>query len=137
MQSSTTLRFGIFISCFILIISSFCTMPNAIAQEKTSAIGPDKIEAMLLRPNGWIVEWRGNSSGVFDLIFEERGDNIVAKINNAAMNMRCERDVTITSDAVKLDGCNENDISLVYDPANHEYPFKGESPCCYYKLKEK
>ena len=101
------------------------------------SIESDKIKALLLRPNGWLVEWRGNGSGVIDSIFEARGEKIVVKIHNAAWNQTCERDVTITSDVVKYDGCNEKNISLVYDPNDHEYPFKGESPCCYYKLKAK
>ena len=112
----------------------FCFVTNAFSGE---AMGADKIKEMLLRPGGWIVEWRGNSSGVLDFIFEARGENIVVKINNAAWNQNCERDVTITSGVVKLDGCREKNISLVYDPGDHEYPFKGESPCCYYKLKAK
>ena len=112
----------------------FCLVTNAFSGE---AIGSDKIKEMLLRPGGWLVEWRGNSSGVIESIFEARGEKIVVKINNAAWNQTCERDVTITSDVVKYDGCNEKNISLVYDPNDHEYPFKGESPCCYYKLKEK
>ena len=112
----------------------FCIGTNAYAGE---SIESDKIKALLLRPNGWLVEWRGNSSGVIDSIFEARGEKIVVKIHNAAWNQTCERDVTITSDVVKYDGCNEKNISLVYDPNDQEYPFKGESQCCYYKLKAK
>ena len=108
-----------------------------VAGGKTADGGTDEIKALLLRPGGWIVEWRGNSSGVIDSIFEARKEKIVVKINNAAWNQTCEHDVTITSDVVKYDGCNEKNISLVYDPNDHEYPFKGESPCCYYKLKAK
>ena len=121
----------------IVLFFSLSTLDYAIAGGKTSAVGSDEIKALLLRPNGWLVEWRGNSSGVIDSIFEARGEKIVVKINNAAWNQTCERDVTITSDVVKYDGCNEKNISLVYDPNDHEYPFKGESPCCYYKLKAK
>jgi len=121
----------------IVLFFSLSTLDYAIAGGKTSAVGSDEIKALLLRPNGWLVEWRGNSSGVIDSIFEARGEKIVVKINNAAWNQTCEREVTITSDVVKYDGCNEKNISLVYDPNDHEYPFKGESPCCYYKLKTK
>lgn len=86
----------------------------------------DKIKAVLLRPSGWLVEWRGmTGEGVVDFIFEAHGENVVVKIHNAARNQSCERDVTITSDVVKLDGCNVTNISLVYDPNDHEYPFKG------------
>ena len=103
----------------------------------TNAIGADKIKTMLLRPGGWLVEWKGNSSGVMDFVFEERGENIVVNINNAAWNMTCERDVEITSDVVKLDGCNDTGISLLFDPNDREYPFKGESQKVNYKLKAK
>ena len=121
----------------IFLFSSLSTLDYAVAGGNTAKGGSDKIKALLLRPNGWLVEWRGNSSGVIDSIFEARGEKIVVKINNAAWNQTCEREVTITSDVVKYDGCNEKNISLVYDPNDHEYPFKGESPCCYYKLKAK
>jgi hypothetical protein len=121
----------------IVLFFSLSTLDYAIAGGKTSAVGSDEIKALLLRPNGWLVEWRGNSSGVIDFIFEERGENVVVKIHNAAWNQSCERDVLITSDVIKLDGCNEKGIQLYYDPNDKEYPFKGESPNVNYKLKEK
>ena len=120
------------------ILSTVCVFFGLVTSALSGEpIGLDKIKEMLLRPGGWLVEWRGNSSGVFDSIFEARGEKIVVKINNAAWGQTCERDVTITSDAIKYDGCNEKNISLVHDPNDQEYPFKGESPCCYYKLKAK
>lgn len=121
----------------IVLFFSLSTLDYTIAGGKTSAVGSDEIKALLLRPNGWLVEWRGNSSGVIDFIFEERGENVVVKIHNAAWNQSCERDVLITSDVIKLDGCNEKGIQLYYDPNDKEYPFKGESPSVNYKLKEK
>jgi hypothetical protein len=121
----------------ISIFSSVNTISKSYAQEKTDTVGADKIKAILLRPGGWLVEWRGNSSGVVDFVFEERGENIVVKINNAAWNQSCEREVNITSDVVKLDGCNETGISLFFDPNDQEYPFKGESQNVNYKLKAK
>ena len=96
----------------ISIFSSVDTISKAYAQEKTTTVGVDKIKTMLLRPGGWLVEWRGNSAGVSDYIFEDRGEKVVVKINTAAWNMSCERDVTITSDVVKLDGCHDTNISL-------------------------
>jgi hypothetical protein len=112
----------------------FCLVTNAFAGE---AVGSDKIKEMLLRPGGWLVEWRGNSSGVSDSLFEARGENIVVKIDTPSMRMSCERDVTITDDSVKYDGCYDTGITLRYDPDDKEYPFKGESPNVYYKLKAK
>jgi hypothetical protein len=127
---------SLILPCFS-IFSSVYTNSNIYAQAQTTAGGVDKIKTMLLRPGGWLVEWRGNSSGVIDFVFEERGENIVVKINNAAWNQSCEREVNITSDVVKLDGCNETGISLFFDPNDQEYPFKGESQNVNYKLKAK
>ena len=61
----------------------------------------------------------------------------MVKIRTAAWNMECERDVTITADVVKFDGCYDSGIQLHYDPNDKEYPFKGESPNVNYKVKEK
>jgi len=120
-----------------VLFFSLITMDCAVAGEKTSTNGSDKIKALLLRPGGWLVEWRGNSSGVSDWIFEERGENVVVKIRTAAVNMECERNVTITADVVKFDACYDTGIQLHYDPNDKEYPFKGESPNVNYKVKEK
>jgi len=54
----------------------FCLATNAFSGE---AIGSDKIKDMLLRPGGWVVEWRGALEGVSDFIFEARGENVVVK----------------------------------------------------------
>jgi len=123
--------------CFSIFPSVY-TMSKAYAQEKTTNGGSDKIKAMLLRPGGWIGEWRGtNFEGVFHLIFEDRGENVVVKINNPSFNMDCERNVTITSDDIKLDGCYDTNITLRFDPNDQEYPIKGESKSTNYKLKAK
>lgn len=112
----------------------FCLVTTAYPGK---AIGADNIKDILLRPDGWLVEWRGNSSGVLDFIFEDRGENIVVNINNAAWNQSCERNVTIIEDTVNLDGCNDTGITLRYDPDDKEFPFKGESANVNYKLKAK
>jgi hypothetical protein len=102
------------------------------------SISSDKIKDMLLRPNGWSAEWKGNTySGESEFIFEERGENVVVKILTPSFNLSCERDVKITSDVIKFDGCNDTGIQLQYDPNDKKYPFKGVSPNINYKLKEK
>jgi hypothetical protein len=119
----------------IVLFSSLSTLDYAVAGGKG---GSDEIKALLLRPNGWLAEWQGNTySGVSDWIFEERGENVVVKLRTAATNMECERDVTITADVVKFDACYDTGIQLHYDPNDKEYPFKGESPNVNYKAKEK
>ena len=120
---------------FVALCVFFCLATHAISGE---AIGSDKIKAMLLRPDGWLVEWRGTSyEGVGHSIFEDRGENIVVKISNPSFNTSCERNVTITSDVIKFDGCSDTNIVLQFDPKDQEYPFKGESETTNYKLKAK
>ena len=99
--------------------------------------GADEIKAMLLRPGGWTVEWRGASEGVSDYLFEDRGGKIVVKIETVAWNMSCEKDVTIESEAIKFDACYDTGVTLHFDPDDQEYPFKGESQKVNYKLKPK
>ena len=121
----------------IVLFLTLITFDYAIARGKTSTSGSDKIKTLLLRPNGWLVEWRGNSKGVSEWMFEERGENVVVKIVTPHWNMECERNVTITDDVVTFDACYDTGIQLHYDPNDKEYPFKGESPNVNYKVKEK
>ena len=71
-------------------------------------------------------------------MFEARGEKVVAKLRNLAYPTNCERDVTITSDVVKFDGCYDWDITLRFDPNDRAYPFKGKSKKGYdYKVVPK
>lgn len=133
--------FGIIITLLcITILSSVHTTSNASAEEKISTDGTDKIKDLLLRTDGWIVTWNGwNGSGKGYFVFEARGDDIVVKINNITAGDTCEQNVTITSDVVKLDGCysSSSNIVLLFDPNDHEYPFKGGNKGMKYKFKAK
>jgi hypothetical protein len=96
----------------------------------TRAGDPGKIKAMLLRPAGWKAEW--SEFGTFakgegEFLFEARGDKVVVKIQIFTSPTTCERDVTLTSDGAKFDGCRDLDITLRFDPNDLNYPFKGKS----------
>ncbi len=95
------------------------------------------IKTILLRPAGWSGEWsRSGEVGISEFRFEARGGRIVARIRNVTNGVDCERDVTIISDVVTLDGCVDVGIALRFDPNDSDYPFKGESPREFkYKLK--
>jgi hypothetical protein len=124
----------------VLCFSSLETIPPTYAQDNTGAGGADNIKAALLRPSGWIAQWRCDPGDtVSDFVFQVLGENVVVKIHNVALNQTCERNVTITSDVVKLDGCNEvgANMTLTFDPNDHEYPFKGKNQNCYLKLRAK
>ena len=87
---------------------------------------PDKIKAMLLRPAGWKADWSlpgGYDKGESEFLFEARGDKVVVKIQNLTKPITCERDVTLTSDGVKFDGCRDLNITLRFDPNDQDYPF--------------
>ncbi len=76
--------------------------------------------------------------GISELTFEARDGKIVARIRNVTDGVDCQRDVTIISDVVTLDGCVDVGIALRFDPNDSDYPFKGESPREYqYTLKAK
>jgi hypothetical protein len=127
------------ISC-VLCFSSLQAIPTAYAQDQTGAGGPDKIKAVLLRPSGWKADF---GHGLSEIIYEARGEKVVAKIqglsrSDGASLLSCERDVTITSDGIKHDGCRDLGITLLFDPKDQDYPFKGKSQRGYeYKLKAK
>jgi hypothetical protein len=102
---------------------------------------PDKLKALLLRPAGWKADWSlpgGMIKGESEFIFVVRGEKVVAKIQNITLPTTCERDVTVTSDIVKFDGCYDSDITLRFDSNDQDYPFKGKSARNYdYKLRAK
>ncbi len=111
---------------------------GAMAQHQTAS-RPDKIKATLLRPAGWIANWRlAGDEGQSEIIFEARGDKVVAKIRQLEHMTTCEHEVKITSATVKFDGCYDWDITLRFDPNDHNYPFKGKSGKGYdYKVQPK
>jgi hypothetical protein len=141
MQSKLlTIIVGVITICCVAILSSKCTTPNAYADEKIATGGTDKIKDLLLRKDGWIVTysgWTGNRKAIY--IFEARGEDIVVKIENITAGVTCEQNVTITSDVIKMDGCfsSSKNIELLFDPNDHEYPFKGENKGTKFKLKAK
>lgn len=100
----------------------------------------EEIKAVLLRPAGWKVD---HGSGLAEFIYEARGEKVVVKIQQLSRSdgrslRSCERDVTITSDGIKHDGCYDVGITLLFDPKDQDYPFKGKSQLGYeYKLKAK
>ena len=76
----------------------------------------NEINTILFRPGGWIAHWRCNAGdGLTDFVFEKRGDNVVVKIHNPTWNQTCERNVTITSNIVNMDGCNPMGLCVSTD----------------------
>jgi len=118
------------------------TISNSYAQEKTATVGADKIKSILLGQKEWEIEWSCTSgstsgyAGLTDVIFEDHGKKIVAKMNNPDYRKKCKKKVTITSDGFKMYSCWDNDASMIFDPNDHRYPFKGDNQACIFKLRK-
>jgi hypothetical protein len=104
-----------------------------------AAFGPLSAEAqdlktMLLKPpNGWVFEWSNpdtGNHGLTEAVFEDRGGKIVAKLNMvdegavAAAVRNCEREVTLRSDTISLDGCRDSGLVLIVDRSDAIYVLK-------------
>jgi hypothetical protein len=112
-----------------------------LAQEP-AAMTAEKLRSMVVQPAGWTATYSHFSNrgdvGSVDMLFEVRGERVVATIKDVVHARSCERDVTITSDSVKFDGCAIKDITLHFDPNDPKYPFKGTSTMSYdFRLEKK
>jgi hypothetical protein len=98
----------------------------------------EEIKAVLLRPAGWKADF---GHGQSEFIYEAREEKVMVKIKGLSRTdgkslLNCERDVTITSNGIKHDGCRDVGITLLFDPKDQDYPFKGKSQLGHeYKLK--
>jgi hypothetical protein len=128
----------------VLCFSSLQAIPTAYAQDQTGDGGLNKIKALLFRPAGWEVNYIGPSgTGLSEFIYEARGEKVVVKIQNLYRSyggslLNCEREVTISSDTIKHDGCRDAGITLRFDPNDQDYPIKAKSSGNFeYKFKAK
>ena len=94
---------------------------------------------MLVGTTTWRAELNGPAgSSVTYIVFEARGDKVVAKLLSITNGQSCERDVTIATGVVKFDGCMVKDVTLRFDPNDRDYPFRGESAADFkWKLTRK
>lgn len=125
------------ISC-ALCLSSVPGIRTTHAQGPTDAGERDKIKAMLVRPVGWIAEWSGpGGTGQAGLRYETRGDKVVVAIELLVPPfLSCERNVTITAEGIKHDGCRDVDVTIHLDSNDPDIPFKGTSQLGYeYRLR--
>jgi hypothetical protein len=105
-----------------------------------AAQGDDAMMSALLRPTGWRAEWQGpGGSGVTELVFQRQGDRLIAKIQLILpFDMSCEKPVTLGPGTVSFDGCRDPGLTLVFDPADQETPFRGKTPRGYeWRLRAK
>lgn len=94
-------------------------------------------EALLAPPSGWTINWPqalSPWSGVGNVIFQARGDSLVAIIQNETANVSCERDVTVTAEEVRFDLCRETGLVLRYQAEDREIPLRGRTAQRWYIL---
>ncbi len=134
MGRSVVLQFG------ALCIALLLAIAPVLAQVQAAAGNAEDIKAMLLGTATWHADWtKPGDSGVSEIVFEARGDKLVAKhVKITPPTMTCEHDVTITTGIVKFDACLRKNVTLRFDPNDREYPFKGNSEGDFeWKLKRK
>ena len=123
-----------------LCIASLLTVGPAFAQGQAAARSAADIKALLLGTPIWHADWiKPGDTGVSEIVFEARGDKVVAKIVRITPpTTSCEHDVTITAGVVKFDACRRNNVILRFDPNDRDHPFKGASEGDFeWKLKRK
>ena len=132
------MRHSVVIQFDALCIASLLAVAPVLAQAQAAAGQSQDIKTMLLGTTAWRAEIsRPGGSAVSDIVFEAKGDKVVAKLRSITTGQGCERDVTITTDVVKFDGCQVKDVTLRFDPNDREYPFKGKSADNNWKLTRK
>ena len=120
--------------------------PYALAQ--SAGGNPAEVRDLLLRPAGWIYEWKPSPANKVDpsvqgetgngeMVFQARGDAIMLTIHNETVSVTCERKATVSGDTVMFDACLEGGIRLRFDAADREFPFKGGTFLHDYRLKAK
>lgn len=114
----------------LLLAYALCvsSVHAAAGQDETDGAALDRIKALLLRPQGWLVEWSGPwGSGEAGLNYEARGPTTVVVIELLVPPfLICEREVTITPAEFSHDGCRDTNVILRFDPHDRDYPFKGK-----------
>jgi hypothetical protein len=122
-----------------VIFAIFCVV-SAHAQD---------LKAILLKPAVWVGEWSNpntNYSGQTEIVFESRGEKVAAKLHITAPGsdtlgaLSCERDVIISADTIKFDGCRDQNVVLIFDPNDKVYPFKSKTKTVHgyeWKIREK
>ena len=121
-----------------------------IAASTASAQSGVELRELLLRPTGWIFEWKlglgsnvdstaPGASGNGEMMFQVRGGPIIVAIDNKTLGLKCERPATLSGTTVLYNGCLDIGIVLQFDPADRDYPLKGANADEHfeYRLKVK
>jgi hypothetical protein len=122
----------------IIALAALAFSPLVYGQSRTS-VSPDLIKTMLVSHKHWIFYWdRGDlarprvgattsaRSPSATIEFTRVGIQLVGYYaNDQVHHAECEFEVTVRDNGFVFTGCWGSEISMTYDPADHEYPFKG------------
>jgi hypothetical protein len=103
------------------------------------SIGVEAIKAMLTGTKQWTFYWdrahvsrprlgpkAAERSPSATLEFMRGGFGVIGHAHNDRVHhAECEFDVTVREDGFTFAGCWGSDKTMMYDPADREYPFKG------------
>jgi hypothetical protein len=108
----------------------------ALITNQAAAQSPDAVRAALLAPvRGWTMIWASAQApgvGGATVFFEQRGDRLVAQIDNHMTSTNCEREVTVTAEGARFDLCRETGLDLRHQPQDAEIPFRGRTALRWY-----
>jgi hypothetical protein len=121
----------------------FSAGADAQPSQSGSAMGADGIKAILTEQRRWTVYWsslgaapRPPASAASGTIqFTPHGDKIMGHLSIPDLRQECEFEVVVKDDRFIYPGCARFDKEMVYDPADQEYPFKGEARSNVYWLR--
>ena len=125
----------------------------AQSQPGASAVGADRIRAVLTQHPKWTVYWSGlgaaprppASAGSGTVEFTPRGDTIIGHISHPVFARECEVQILIRESGFSYPGCPspENRVvqgparEITYDPEDRDYPFKGSGASTWYWFQPK
>jgi hypothetical protein len=110
--------------------------PVSFAQNSNGG-APGDMSKLLLRPGGWVIEWKqvgsgpddyGNpqmDTGAADLIFQAQGGNVYVKVQNITDAVACDGRATLSGETVTIMMCLGDSFVMHFDDADRKYPFKG------------
>jgi hypothetical protein len=96
--------------------------------------GPGDMRKLLLRPSGWLIEWKqigsgpndyGNpqiNTGSADSVFQAQSGNIYVNVRNITDAVACDGRATLSGETVTIMMCLGDSFVMHFDAADRKYP---------------
>ncbi|MCU0983521.1 MAG: hypothetical protein MUC89_01080 [Acetobacteraceae bacterium] len=109
------------------------------AETLPDTVKAESIRRMLLAPGGWMLSFPAHPPDYLtrdaQLTFELRRPTLIVHITILALNMTCEREVSVTAEGIAFDGCAESGITLRWTPDDPAFAFRGQNAARWYTLR--